>query len=402
MDVDLCELERKVMLEEESEDEASEFSSRPVQDTQYYDLLGVPTDATAEKIKRAYYRQARECHPDKCPGDPAATQKFQRLAQAYQVLADPQERKRYDSQGLAGLEDKEMRMDPTIFFSLLFGSEQFIRYTGELHLAMALDHLSKSVEEMKDEALEHDARRNKPMEKRQKKREVHLACFLRNRLDKFVYGRDESGFSDDVRQEASRLAAGRFGPELLRALGEAYQIRAELHLANELVGRFSVTKRVAALRRTAKMLDHRWHLCTGVTSSLLRVKRISDAVHREEDRQHEGQFGHTGLGEAEDALESSLPTFLQTAWSAVVRDIDVTVLNVGRMLMQDKSVPWQVRIRRAQALRVLGEVFAQAGARAEAAQGGPQVDGMTSEVTKTILMESLMGSAREVHHHDRT
>lgn len=403
VDIDLCNLEQELAIAEESEAETSSSSGgRPVRDTEYYDLLGVPTDAPAERIKRAYYKEARQCHPDKNPDDAAATQKFQRLAQAYQVLSEPKLRKRYDSSGMQGLEDEHLRMDPAVFFSLLFGSEQFMDYTGELHLAMQLDHFVKGLDEMKEDALDEDELQFKPVHQRQLRREVRLACFLRKRLEPWVYGRDDTFFSHEVRQEASRLAGVRFGPELLIALGEAYQTRAEIYMANELAGRFSLTKRVAALKRTSKALDHKFRLFRGATSSLFRVKKICDSIKREEQRQRQGREysdlgqGPFGIGEAEDTLESSLPAFLQTAWAAVVRDIDVTVMNVGRKLMQDKSVPWQIRIRRAQALRVFGQIFAEEGWKAQAASGSPQLKGMTSEATKALLMESLLGCAQEM------
>ena len=48
----------------------------------YYDLLGVAADASAGQIKKGYYKEARKCHPDRNPDDPAAHAKFQELVQA--------------------------------------------------------------------------------------------------------------------------------------------------------------------------------------------------------------------------------------------------------------------------------------------------------------------------------
>lgn len=52
------------------------------------------------KLKRAYFTLAMECHPDKCPGDPTATARFQEISRAYQVLSDPEKRAAYDETGI--------------------------------------------------------------------------------------------------------------------------------------------------------------------------------------------------------------------------------------------------------------------------------------------------------------
>lgn len=69
----------------------------------YYALLGVARDASADELKRAYRKRARELHPDANPDDPAAAEKFKEVAQAYEVLSDPATRARYDRFGEAGV-----------------------------------------------------------------------------------------------------------------------------------------------------------------------------------------------------------------------------------------------------------------------------------------------------------
>lgn len=69
----------------------------------YYERLGVPRDADADQIKKAFRRLARELHPDVNSHDPEAESKFKEAAEAYEVLSDPERRATYDRYGADGL-----------------------------------------------------------------------------------------------------------------------------------------------------------------------------------------------------------------------------------------------------------------------------------------------------------
>jgi molecular chaperone DnaJ len=71
--------------------------------TDYYDVLGVPRNASEADIKKAYRRLAMEYHPDRNGGNPQAEEKFKEAAEAYDVLRDPEKRRRYDQFGAAGV-----------------------------------------------------------------------------------------------------------------------------------------------------------------------------------------------------------------------------------------------------------------------------------------------------------
>ncbi len=83
----------------------------------YYEILGVPKDADAASIKKAYRAHALRDHPDKRPGDKAAEERFKDAAEAYAVLSDAEKRGRYDQFGHAGLGSQAgfSGFDPEIF-----------------------------------------------------------------------------------------------------------------------------------------------------------------------------------------------------------------------------------------------------------------------------------------------
>ena len=96
----------------------------------FYELLGVSRNASADEIKRAYRQKAMELHPDTNP-DAGAAEEFKALSRAYQVLSDPDQRARYDRFGEAGVSGNGGGSGPTMddifsgglndLFSSLFG-----------------------------------------------------------------------------------------------------------------------------------------------------------------------------------------------------------------------------------------------------------------------------------------
>lgn len=69
----------------------------------YYKILGIEKEATAEQVKSAFRRVAAKYHPDRNPGDKDAEHKFKEAVEAYEVLSNPEKRKLYDAYGHEGL-----------------------------------------------------------------------------------------------------------------------------------------------------------------------------------------------------------------------------------------------------------------------------------------------------------
>src|SRR5271156_3002187 len=74
------------------------MASRP----DYYKTLGVEKKASAEEIKKAYRKLARQYHPDRNPGDKQAEARFKEVQDAFEILGDKNKREQFDRFGFAG------------------------------------------------------------------------------------------------------------------------------------------------------------------------------------------------------------------------------------------------------------------------------------------------------------
>ncbi|CCH41592.1 hypothetical protein BN7_1133 [Wickerhamomyces ciferrii] len=128
-----------------------------VVDTEYYDILQIKPDATQADIKKAYRKRSVKDHPDKNPNDPNATEKFQAISQAYQVLSNEELRAKYDKHGKESAVPNEGFEDAGEYFAMIFGGEAFVSYIGELSL---LKDITKSAE-LNEEEKEAEAKEEK-------------------------------------------------------------------------------------------------------------------------------------------------------------------------------------------------------------------------------------------------
>ena len=107
--------------------------------TDYYETLGVSRDASHSEIKSAFRRLARELHPD-VSAEPEADRRFRAVAEAYEVLSDPERRRAYDRFGDAGVRGGFAPVD-TEFGSL---SDVFAAFFGETPSAPGLARLGST------------------------------------------------------------------------------------------------------------------------------------------------------------------------------------------------------------------------------------------------------------------
>jgi curved DNA-binding protein len=84
----------------------------PVQYKDYYQTLGVPRTASADELKKSFRKLAREFHPDVAKDKKRAEEKFKDINEAYEVLSDPEKRKKYDELGANWKSGAEFRPPP--------------------------------------------------------------------------------------------------------------------------------------------------------------------------------------------------------------------------------------------------------------------------------------------------
>lgn len=256
-----------------------------VKETKYYDILGVASDAEESKIRRAYYLQARKWHPDKNPSQ-EAKEKFQQIGEAYQVLGNEKLRAVYDKEGEAGLSGDRTdisaeKMDPSLIFTFLFGSDSFNDIIGRLQvvtqtLAVGVDPAGKPESSISHEDLLELERR----------RVLRLSIALRKRIQPYVDG-DEDGARALWKSEAEQLVEVRYGEELLNSVGKSYKL-----VATQVIGSWS----------------------EGMDAKLQAAEMKYDAAKNAADAAHHG-------GSDADAL----PSVIEMMWNITVIDITRTL-----------------------------------------------------------------------------
>lgn len=128
----------------------------------YYEVLGVARGANDEELKKAFRRLAMKNHPDRCPGDPEAQERFKEAKEAWEILGDPQRRAMYDQYGHAAFENGTGRRGGAPFgdvgdifgdiFSDIFGGGRRaargsdLRYMLELDLEEAVAGVDKKIQ----------------------------------------------------------------------------------------------------------------------------------------------------------------------------------------------------------------------------------------------------------------
>lgn len=352
---------------------------RKVKDREYYDLLGVSTNADESQIKKAYYKKARVCHPDKNPGDEEAKAKFQELGKAYQVLSDAQLRAAYDRDGKSEGDDSDMahNVDPFVFFNVMFGSSLVEPYIGELWIANQADSMMKdsAMAEPIDESLSDEEKqelmfqRYKEMKKgdelKQRKRQAKCAKNLLERVTPFVDGQvSMEDFVASCQEEALNIAKGAYGELYTITMGWAMLVSAEEFIGFK-TSFLGLGGHVARTKQNASGFGANMKLIgAGLKAVGAGSKAMVEAENMQKRAEETGEeLDASAAAEMAEALDDTLPTFLELAWAVNKKDIQSTLKSVCKKLFSDSSGAntKDLRLKRAEAVRVFGREFLTIG-----------------------------------------
>jgi len=324
---------------ETSENQQRSSEGNAVKDTALYDLLGVAPDASPAQIKKAYYKKAVQCHPDKNPDDPTANERFQALSNAFQVLSDPELRAKYDKGGDEAVKGQQ-GMDAGVFYAMMFGSDAFEPIIGKMSILANMGFDSKDAEA--PEGVSPEVFHAASQQLAAWRREVEVATNLARILEPYVSGdADEEKFREQIQLIGSDLGVTAVGQALVNCIGYCYETYGKLALGTANVSGTAEDR----VRGAASYWASSGHnVVTKLRLGIAAVK-AADA----EKRAKELGTGDLNAQAQEKAVE--------VIWRAMVQEVEAMLTEVVFKVTRDQSVDIDTRKKRAQALVLAGGVL---------------------------------------------
>jgi curved DNA-binding protein CbpA len=400
------------------------------------------------KSKSHITKRLAWCIPTRIPTIQKRRPSFKRCA--YNVLSNDQLRAAYDKNGKSSTtaeETEQGQIDPTVFFNAMFGSALVEPYIGELWIAHTADSMLKDEtmngmtpeeynaldEETKNKIMEEKVEAmRKESEFKGAKRQVQCAKTLRTRIQPYMDLVETKGsklakevFRQDVHQEAVKIAQGAQGDLYLKTIGFSLEVNAEEYLGFEtsflgLGGHLARTKQNASGFGSTMGL-----LGAGIRAATAGVRTMQEAEKLQKDM--EGRVGGAAADgsttvdgtraaaaepteeeqmkmamDMQESIDDSLPAFLEFAWAINKRDIQSTLRMVCKKLFDDASVPKDLRLRRAEAVRILGKEFRLVGtAAAKLNTSKMSADDIKAQLSVAAMATMAQAQGQEMTEEDR-
>ncbi|EIM80660.1 DnaJ-domain-containing protein [Stereum hirsutum FP-91666 SS1] len=347
---------------------------RPLE-MEYYDLLGVPVDATTDDIKKAYRRLAIKHHPDKNPDDPNAEEKFKEIAIAYQTLSDPDLRRKYNEFGSKESQPEGGFVDPEEVFGAMFGGDRFVPIIG--HISLAKD-MKAAMQEAEDEegqgsavvqrdakgkeilSPEEKARREEKARKvsaekaaAREKRVQELVSNLERKLGIFTEsatGPDDKDVTTSWRTicslEAEELKSESYGVELLQTIGFVYASKAKHFLAT--------AQTFLGVGGWLHNVQGKYHVFSETVSTLrsaIELKAVFDQIQAAE------QNGNMSPEERKRLEDSAAEKGIQALFKGTKLEVESVLRETCDRVLGDPNITREKAQLRAIALQILGQAY---------------------------------------------
>ncbi|KAI1316904.1 hypothetical protein EDD11_009304 [Mortierella claussenii] len=327
-------------------------------ESELYDILGVPVDATPAQIKKNYRALALQNHPDKNP-DPEAHAKFQMISEAYQILSDPKLRSDYNKYG----HNKDVSpeggfVNPEAFFKQQFGGDRFVDIIGEISIGRDMrDALNEPEDETAtdltpEEKAKREASASEVKDKaRDEARQARVDKLVKNLVHKLSIYTDgpcdydaAKAYQEMIRLEAEDLKAESYGVELLHAIGFTYTLKAKQYLGkNEMLG----------LGSWFHGVREKGHILSETVSTLRAAMDLQQSFTQLQEAEKE-EMDEAAKKALEDAAASK---GLRALWKGSKLEVEGVLRDVCDKVLGDLTVPKSTQLKRASALKIIGAVF---------------------------------------------